>query len=201
MKKRIFKIFMIFALSLSLQGCFMGTGYFDAPFFGEITLGTLSFDMLSTDEEIREIGFDSKISSLSRYEDDNTNDEMYYNVYDSDSFYEVRFMTNNTTYQEYGCGDCDNFVSKYVRLPKNITYESTVEDVIKAYGEPTVNEQKKDNNEGGYINDNTGEYFYMDCYYLRYEVEKEDSFINLELYFDANDKKLYKVEYVAEVVK
>ena len=93
-------------------------------------------------------------------------------------------------------------MSTYVKLPKNITYNSTMNDVIKAYGEPEENELSSDSTYQS-ANNTKGEYFgAIECYRLVYMVRNDsDSWLRLSLKFNKDTKKLYRVDYETDVNK
>ena len=122
----------------------------------------------------------------------------------------INFQTHNSLYQELGCEDCDSAMSNYVKLPKNITYDSTINDVINAYGKPTTNDSDdeddyKDFDESYEYEDNslTGQEFgKIECYKLNYNIEKDSTTrFNLDLYFNKDTQKLYRVEYELDIDK
>lgn len=189
---------------------------FGVPYFGDITVGSVTFNMASTDDQIEEKGMDKK-TGIYKYEDEQTHSYIYYEVKDFEDSLAINFETHNSLYQELGCEDCDNAMSTYVKLPKNITYNSTMNDVINAYGKPTPNDLDdedgynaeehgyKDSDESYKYEENslTGENFgKLECYKLHYSVENNYATrFNLNLYFNKDTQKLYKVEYELDMDK
>ena len=79
----------------------------------------------------------------------------------------------------------------YVKLPKNITYESTVDDVKKEYGEPNeIRDITSSSVALGFINGN----FSGKKLTYKYEADETNS-IELELYFEEESQKLFMIEY------
>ena len=177
---------------------------FDVPYFGDITVGSVTFNMLSTDDEIEEKGMERGMMNLLKYEDEETDSYIYYDVEDYDDSLSINFATHNSIYQDLGCDECDDAMSSYVRLPKNITYDSTIDDVISAYGNPRTNELYQDDSQQYSDNTLTGEKFgKLECYRLQYNPKNDyypPRFI-LYLYFSKDTKKLYMVEYEISIDK
>ena len=157
------------------------------------------------------------LAGIYKYEDEQTDSYIYYEVKDFEDSLAINFETHNSLYQKLGCEDCDNAMSTYVKLPKNITYNSTMNDVINAYGKPTINDLDDEDGynaeEHGYKafdesykyekNSLTGENFgKLECYKLHYSVENNFATrFNLNLYFNRDTQKLYKVEYELDIDK
>lgn len=175
---------------------------FNTPYIGDITVGDITFNMLSTANEIKETGMKQNID-INQYTDRNTDSNMFYEFTDFDNRYEVVFETHNSIYQELGCDGCDYAMSTFVKLPKNITYNSTTNDVIKAYGKPLTNELIHDGSYWYEDNNLTGENFEgIECTMLEYKVTNSDiNKFRLILYFDKATNKLYKIKYTAEFEK
>lgn len=171
----------------------------DVPYYGNITVGSNTFNMLTTDDDLDSKPLEGCLFYLNCYEDEVTEDRFDYETSNWDDSYEVIFETYNDTYIENGCEDCDISLSNNIKLPKGIGYSSTIDDVIKAYGEPKEQEDYDDYN---YMyNDNTdGEKFgKFPSTRLLYKYKKDNVRLELELFFDKDDDTLYRVVYTMEV--
>lgn len=173
----------------------------DVPYYGNITIGSKTFDMLSTDDELDKLDIDNCFMYVNCYEDEDTDDKFEYEIWDWDDSYEVNFSTYNDTYLQYGCEDCDIVLSEYIKLPKGITYNSSIDDVIKAYGQPKEQEEYEDDNYM-YNDSIDGEKFgKFSSTRLKYTYKKDKVVFNLELFFDIEDDILYRVDYYIKVSK
>ena len=102
------------------------------------------------------------------------------------------------SYEKNNCMTCDAYQSAYVKLPKNITYDSTMSDVIKAYGEGEKTEYSDQFAE--YHKDDDGEYIgKLPSTQLIYSYKKDNVYYRLELSFDKDTEKLYRIEYRIQV--
>lgn len=173
----------------------------DAPYYGKITVGTETFDMLTTDEELDKLDLDGCLFYIDCYEVEDTDDKFDYEMNNWENSYEVNFETYDDTYLQNGCDNCDTNLSTYIKLPKGVTYKSSIDDVIKAYGSPKKQEEYSDNT---YMYNDTidGEKFgYFSSTRLLYKYKKDNVTFSLELFFDVEDNILYKVRYTIEVSK
>ena len=160
----------------------------DVPYYGKITIGDITVDMYSTDDEMLEAGFKGYFGSL---QNPNTDDEFEFFGLDKDEYRVARgTFYNDLISSKYEYGLLDN-ICKYVKLPKNITYESTVDDVKKEYGEPNeIRDITSSSVALGFINGN----FSGKKLTYKYEADETNS-IELELYFEEESQKLFMIEY------
>ena len=138
MKKIFLSLTFILVFSLILTGCGNnnndnnGNGKnnngnnseiptFDLPWFGEIQIGSLSMNMFITSESIQKAGFVNN-------QDESTGDRFSWSL--------GTFATaNKSVFEKHDIRPPWPHSSNVV-LPKNITYNSTIDDVISAYGQP-----------------------------------------------------------------
>lgn len=166
----------------------------DAPYYGDITIGASTIKMFSTDDMLKAAGMERNMTSAFNYEDKNTDDEFRYNMSHYDDYYSVEFSTHNNIYNENGCDNCDDVLSNFVRLPKNITYNSTIEDVLSNYGTPVIKEDYEDYNYHLVLQESS-----IDAVRVVYVYEQDNVYLNLELLFNKEDSKLYHIGYVMKL--
>ena len=150
----------------------------DVPYYGTIEIGDLSIDMLSNRDDLKEAGFKDGFL-FNEFENPNTDDEFLLNYYDDEHSEETEVRLYNDTIEKYNINGYGN-ISKNIKLPKNITYNSTADDVIKAYGEPT--DQSDLATPTSFLFDKV-EGFSGKLLYYRKHVDENNS-IELKLYFD-----------------
>ncbi len=167
----------------------------DVPYYGTIEIGDLSIDMLSNEDDLKEAGFERGFLTT-EFENPNTDDEFSLINYDYEHSEQTNIRLYNDTLEKYNINGYGN-ISKNIKLPKNITYNSTVDDVIKAYGEPT--DQSDLATPTTYSFDEV-EGFSGKLLYYRKHVDENNS-IELELYFDNKTQKLYMVDYIVQLEK
>ena len=157
----------------------------DVAYYGNITIGESSMNMLSTYDMLSETDMESDIMTAYGYRDSKTKDKFYYQRNIGDNYYEVEFDTYNSTYEDNGCLNCGTYLSNYIELPKGITYNSTVDDVLRAYGEPLENKEYLDQNYRYRKNTNGDEFGNFQAIRLIYDYEGEDEEEEVE------DRKLF----------
>jgi len=172
----------------------------DALYYGDITIGSKTINMITTTDEIKNSGYDRDTMHVSVYEDEDTEDKFTYSTMELDESYSIEFETYNSKYEDTGCKRCDVSMSNYIKLPKGVSYESTIEDVINAYGEP----DSKDNNwhdQNYEYNDHIdgGNYGVLNAVQIVYRYNKDNVKMNLYLYFDQEDEILYRVVYDIDI--
>ncbi len=163
----------------------------DAPYFGTIELGNTKIDMVSNYYTLKENEDIKKIlTGLDTYKVKQSGDGFYLSEMSGTDKYEITFTTYTDIFEKNGLHMYT--ISKKIKLPKNITYESTVDDVIKAYGEPY---RRIDCNDTGGICINHEDWDHVDGISLNYLYEKDDTTMDLKLHFSKEDNKLYYVNY------
>lgn len=157
-----------------------------APYYGKIKIGDNSINMVSTKDMLSENNMTwAMTSGADVYEDKNTKAKFSYGIISGDNYYSVKFNTYSNVFED-ACGRAiSSALSSYVELPKNITYNSTVDDVIKAYGEPK--ERRESNNK--YCDGN------LSATILEYQYKDNSAEMSLDLYFDKSSDKLYEISY------
>jgi len=173
----------------------------DAPYFGDITIGSQTVNMVTTTDEINK-KYDRYTMRASTYEDEDTEDRFFYSTIGTEESYSIEFQTYNSKYEDTGCERCRYNMSNYIKLPNNITYDSTIDDVIAAYGEPkSRNDDYEDQNYEYNDHVDGGQYGVFEAIELKYKYNKDNVRMDLELYFDSDDETLYRVVYTVDINK
>jgi len=173
----------------------------DAPYYGNIKIGSSTFDMLSTKEMLKENNIESNFFRVAGYKVKGTNDNFFYETIKYDEAYEVKFAAHNNLYEEMGCKDCDEQLVSSIELPKGITFNSTVDDVIKAYGEANEKNEYKDNSYQWSEKEDGEKLGGIESDELTYIYDTEKEEMRVEMWFSKNTGKLHRVEYNIEVRK
>lgn len=186
MKKKGLLIILVLCCFI-LQGCGLKANI-NAPYYGKITVGKVTFDMLSSRKEMLELGLDSRL--FNRLEEEESGDIFYYESDDEEDEFDVEFAAYNDNYIKHGYDNYDD-ICEYIELPGNIKFGSTIDEVKKVYGTPNETLEGAD--------DYTPNLEYT---ILKYESDKEaKAYIILNLYFDSDTKELFKVKYLATIKK
>lgn len=192
MKKRI--IFILFICCLVLSGCVKGGGSaigskkrFNLDYFGNITIGDKTFSMDANDDDLVNAGFKKTVHTFTN---PNTSEKFTY-YYSGGSTVRIQFTAYNDVIKNAGFSSY-NDITNNIKLPKNITFISTIDDVKKAYGTPSDEGNITSYDGIGTINVKIQgkelEYYYED-------KNTNDTF-QLDLYFENN--KLYMVRYILD---
>lgn len=171
----------------------------DAPYYGNITIGNSSINMLSTTDMLTENNITRDTVTAYGFKDKSTGDKFNYERNTGDNYYEVEFQTHNSIYEDNGCRSCHVHLSNYVELPKGITYNSTVNDVIKAYGNPDENNDYDDDNYRDNKTTSGGKLGTISATKLVYKYTGDNENMTLNLYFAKSTGKLYRVVYTIRV--
>ncbi len=173
----------------------------DAPYYGDIKIGSVSFDMLSTNAMLKEKNIENNYFRVAGYKVKGTDDNFFYETIKYDDSYEVEFVAHSDYYEKVGCEDCDEQLVSSLELPKGITFNSTADDVIKAYGE--ANEKNDyDDNSYQWSEKTDGEKLGgIQSNELTYNYKTDKAEMRLELWFSKSTGKLHRVRYIIEVKK
>ena len=160
----------------------------DVPYYGKITIGDTTVDMASTEEELEKMGF-----KMGYYVDENPNTNDKFDMYsiEEDDYIEYNYtIYSDLIDSKYDFGRLDD-PCKNLKLPQNITFESKIDDVIKAYGEPSKRTKLgfTDAYFGAIIDGFSGERLTY-----TYEADENNS-IELEISFEGEEQNLYMVKY------
>ena len=161
----------------------------NVPYYGKIKVGDISIDMYSNTDDLENAGFERALLSTC-YKNPNTNDRINIMCYNYEDSEDVNINIYNDLFEKYGLSGY-NDICTYVELPKNITFDSTLDDVIEAYGEPNniYDIERPDGLTISPIDGFTGKF-------AIYEYENdEDNKITLKLYFGGDEQKLYNINY------
>ena len=75
---------------------------FNVPYLGDIPVGNVTFNMLSTIQHLEEKGMKQGYVDIFTYEDEDTNSKIFYqHDGDIDNFY-ITFVTHNSLYRDLG---------------------------------------------------------------------------------------------------
>lgn len=85
---------------------------------------------------LKENGVNQNLSSVNTFKVEDTGDKFYYETVKFDQAYEVKFVVHSNIYEESCCINCGYELANSIELPKKFIFNSTVEDVINAYGTP-----------------------------------------------------------------
>jgi hypothetical protein len=217
--KKYFSLIFVFALMLLVSGCgskssnvskeksikvdddMTITYKIDAPYYGDIKVGNTSFDMLSTKDMLKEHNIETNMFRVAGYKVKGTDDNFFYETIKYDSAYEVKFVAHSDLYNNVGCEDCDEQLVSSLELPKGVTFNSTVDDVTKAYGEATEKNEYPDNSYQWSKKTDGEELGGIESTELTYVYNTDKVEMRLELWFAKSTGKLHRVNYEIEVKK
>lgn len=171
----------------------------DVPYYGNIKVGKSTFDMLSTNDMLREKGIESVYTRIAGYQVKGTSDYFYYKTIKYDDAYEAEFVAHSDFYLKNGCEDCDEQLVSSIELPKGITFNSTIQDVTKAYGEASEKNEYDDNTYQWSKKENGEKFGGVKSDNLTYIYETDKEQMRLELCFSKSTGKLHKVKYNIQV--
>lgn len=168
-------------------------------FYGNITIGSKTLEMYCTEDEITAAGFEKDSFGVGYYKDPETEDFFNYKFleYESSGKREIEVRAYNDVQLNNGVRGSTK-ICKYIKLPGNITFDSTFDDVKAVYGEPTEIKEGENLSGSALLSSDTDETAKIVTYAFN---DGNGHTMGLRLYFLESDNKLYSVYYVINLPK